>query len=195
MSSRSSSASFEVAWRSTASARSSRGHAAAVVADPDQPPAAAVGDDLDPRRAGVERVLDQFLDHARRPLDHLAGGDAVDDGFAELADGHWDLSHGRRRNRQRADSRCPTLSVRAAFREVLYSFVHGLIRKPVPTFRDHALRRPREPDVVVDHRGRPDRNLSRIGQIELHELDLVLHTLRRKSSNTWIVSCSPGQRR
>ena len=31
------------------------------------------------RRAGVERVLDQFLDDARRPLDHLAGGDAVDE--------------------------------------------------------------------------------------------------------------------
>ena len=29
----------------------------------------------------VERVLDQFLDHARRPLDHLAGGDAVDHRF------------------------------------------------------------------------------------------------------------------
>ena len=63
-------------------------HAAAVVGDADQAAAAAVGHDLDPRRAGVERVLDQFLDHARRPLDHLAGGDAVDDGLAELADGH-----------------------------------------------------------------------------------------------------------
>ncbi len=55
------------------------GHAAAVVGDADQPPAAAVGEDLDPARAGVDRVLDQLLDHARRPLDHLAGGDAVDD--------------------------------------------------------------------------------------------------------------------
>ena len=63
-------------------------HAGAVVGDADQPPAAAVGHDLDARRAGVERVLDQFLDHARRPLDHLAGGDAVDDAFGELADGH-----------------------------------------------------------------------------------------------------------
>ena len=34
------------------------------------------------------RVLDQFLDDARRPFDHLAGGDAVDDLFGELADGH-----------------------------------------------------------------------------------------------------------
>ena len=66
-------------------------HARAVVADADQPPAAAVGDDIDAGRAGVERVLDQLLDDARRPLDHLAGGDAVDDGFGELADGHRDL--------------------------------------------------------------------------------------------------------
>ncbi len=63
-------------------------HAGAVVGDADQAAAAAVGDDLDLGRAGVERVLDQFLDHARGPLDHLAGGDAVDGGFAELADGH-----------------------------------------------------------------------------------------------------------
>ena len=41
-----------------------------------------------PRGAGVERVLDQFLDHARRALDHFAGGDAVDHGFGKLADGH-----------------------------------------------------------------------------------------------------------
>ena len=79
-------------------------HAGAVVGDPDQAAAAAVGDDLDPGRAGVERVLDQLLDHARRPLDHLAGGDAVDGGFAELADGHGHLLHGGRRNSQRADS-------------------------------------------------------------------------------------------
>ena len=54
-------------------------HAGTVVVDPDQPPPAAVGQDLDPAGAGVERILDQFLDHARRALDHLAGGDAVDE--------------------------------------------------------------------------------------------------------------------
>ena len=53
-------------------------HALAVVGDTDQSAAAAVGEYVDARRAGVERVLDQLLDHARRPLDHLAGGDAVD---------------------------------------------------------------------------------------------------------------------
>jgi hypothetical protein len=63
-------------------------HALAVVGDADQPAAAAVGEHVDAMGAGVERVLDQFLDHARRPLDHLAGGDAVDHGLGQLADGH-----------------------------------------------------------------------------------------------------------
>ena len=65
-----------------------RGHAAAVVGDADPPPAAAIGEDVDPAGAGVDGVLDEFLDHARGTLDHLAGGDAVDDLFGELADGH-----------------------------------------------------------------------------------------------------------
>ena len=64
-------------------------HAGAVVGDADQSPAAAIGQHLDAARTGIERVLDQFLDHARRTLDHLAGGDAVDDGFRQLADGHF----------------------------------------------------------------------------------------------------------
>ena len=64
----------------------------AIVADADQPAAAAVGHHLDAARAGVERILDQFLDDARRTLDHLAGGDAVDHGFGELADGHGRLA-------------------------------------------------------------------------------------------------------
>ena len=60
----------------------------AVVADPDQRCAAAGGDHLDTARAGVDGVLDQLLDHARRTLDHLAGGDAVDHVLAEAADRH-----------------------------------------------------------------------------------------------------------
>ena len=63
-------------------------HALAVVADADEPAAAAVGQHLDAARAGIERILDELLDHARRPLHHLAGGDAVDQGFGKLADGH-----------------------------------------------------------------------------------------------------------
>ena len=54
--------------------------------------AAALGHDVDACRAGIERILDQFLDDARRPLDHFAGGDAVDDAGFELADGHG-ISH------------------------------------------------------------------------------------------------------
>src|SRR5690606_5546386 len=51
-----------------------RRHAAAVVADAEQRLAAAGGRDLDARRAGVDSILDQFLRRARRPFDHLAGG-------------------------------------------------------------------------------------------------------------------------
>jgi len=53
-------------------------HAMPVVDDPDQPAPAGLDRDLDRFRPGVERVLDQFLDRRRRPLDHLARGDAVD---------------------------------------------------------------------------------------------------------------------
>ncbi len=65
-----------------------RRHAAAVVGDADPPPPAAIGEDVDPAGAGVDGVLDQFLDHARGTFDHFAGGDAVDDLFGELSDGH-----------------------------------------------------------------------------------------------------------
>ena len=64
------------------------GHAAAVVGDADPPPAAAIGEDVDPAGAGVDGVFHQFLDHAGGTLDHFAGGDAVDDLFGKLADGH-----------------------------------------------------------------------------------------------------------
>src|SRR4051812_21744139 len=63
-------------------------HAGAIVGDADKPPPTAIRDDLDASRACVERILGQLLHHARRPLHHLAGGDAVDDGFGELADWH-----------------------------------------------------------------------------------------------------------
>ena len=63
-------------------------HAAAVVGDADPPPAAAIGEDVDAAGAGIDGVFDEFLHHARGTFDHLAGGDAVDDLFGELADGH-----------------------------------------------------------------------------------------------------------
>ena len=70
--------------------------AAAVVGDADQLAAPLLHRDVDPRRAGVDRVLQQLLDDARRPLDHLAGGDLVDDARRELVDG----GHGRVIRRQ-----------------------------------------------------------------------------------------------
>ena len=63
-------------------------HAGAVVGNDDHAPSAAVAEHVDAARAGVDRVLDQLLHHARGTLHHLAGGDAVDDLFGELADGH-----------------------------------------------------------------------------------------------------------
>jgi hypothetical protein len=44
--------------------------------------------DLDARAPASSGVLDQLLDGAGRPLDHLAGGDAVDDLRRQAADGH-----------------------------------------------------------------------------------------------------------
>ena len=63
-------------------------HARAVVGDADEREATGRRHHLDVGRPRIERVLDQLLDHAARPLDHLAGGDAVDGLGAELADRH-----------------------------------------------------------------------------------------------------------
>ncbi len=63
-------------------------HAAAVVGDGDKGAPAVAQHHVDLPGAGVERVLDQLLDRGGRPLDHLAGGDAVDDGLGQPADGH-----------------------------------------------------------------------------------------------------------
>ena len=50
--------------------------------------------------------------------------------------------------------------------------------------------------VVADHGSRTDRKRLRIGDVQLHELDLVARTFSlEKSSNAWMASCSPGQRR
>src|SRR5438874_797476 len=64
------------------------GHAGAIVSDADQTPAAAIGDDLDPPRPGIDRIFHKFFHHACRALNDLARSNAVDDGFAELSDGH-----------------------------------------------------------------------------------------------------------
>ncbi len=53
-------------------------HAVAVIGDRDQSLAAIVQCNIDPRRTGVDRVFDEFLDRCCRALDNLARGDAVD---------------------------------------------------------------------------------------------------------------------
>ena len=64
-------------------------HAAAVVLDSDQGPAAVAELDLDPAGAGVQGVFDKLLDHRGRPLDDLAGGDLVRHPVGQDADsGH-----------------------------------------------------------------------------------------------------------
>ena len=66
-----------------------RPHAGPVVGDADEREAAGRGDDLDLARPRVDCVLGELLDDARRPLDHLARGDAVDRLEAQLANRHW----------------------------------------------------------------------------------------------------------
>ena len=59
-----------------------------VVDDPDEPAPAGFDHNFDRLRPGVERVLDEFLDRRRRPLDHLARGDAVDGQGIKTANRH-----------------------------------------------------------------------------------------------------------
>ena len=61
-------------------------HPGAVVVDRDPSLAAGVERDRDARGAGVERVLDQLLDHRRRTLDDLAGGDLAHQPVVEESD-------------------------------------------------------------------------------------------------------------
>ncbi len=63
-------------------------HALAVVGHANKAAAPAIGENVDTACPGIERVFDQFLDDARRPFDHLARGDAVDEAFRKLADWH-----------------------------------------------------------------------------------------------------------
>ena len=77
-------------------------HAGAVVADADQRPPARFDRRFDATRAGVERVLDQLLDRRRRPLDHLAGGDAVDEQRFETANRHESESRATARSSRNA---------------------------------------------------------------------------------------------
>ena len=86
--SRSPSGIFDVACRSTESARSASSMPRPSSVTRIKPAPAGLDRDLDAFRPGVERVLDQFLDRRRRPLDHFARGDAVDDQRIETANWH-----------------------------------------------------------------------------------------------------------
>ncbi len=90
-----------VACRCNAMANWSGAMPPAVVADHDAAHAAALQPHLDARRAGVQRVFQQLLDHRRRALDHLASGDLADQHVGQPAD----LC--RRRTRQRRPKRGP----------------------------------------------------------------------------------------
>jgi len=68
-----------------------RTHALAIVADANEGKPTGDSHHLDLPRAGVERVLHEFLHDAGGPFDHLAGGNAVDRLGAQLADGQWRL--------------------------------------------------------------------------------------------------------
>ena len=69
-------------------------HAAAVVADAQQLDPTFLELDLDRRAAGVERVLEQFLEDRRRTIDDFAGGDLADQKIREEGDSRC-LGHGR----------------------------------------------------------------------------------------------------
>ncbi len=64
-------------------------HAAAVVDHRQMIDPAGVELDRDPRRAGVDRIFDEFLERRRRALDDFAGGDLVDEVVGQAADRHW----------------------------------------------------------------------------------------------------------
>ncbi len=61
--------------------------AGTIVLDLDALGAAGIELHRDRLRAGIDRVLEQFLEHRRRALDHLAGGDLADQELRQNADG------------------------------------------------------------------------------------------------------------
>ena len=63
-------------------------HAMAVVAHQDETAPAIAQNHLDLSRTCVEGVFDQLLYGSRRPFDHFARGDAIDEGFRQTANSH-----------------------------------------------------------------------------------------------------------
>ena len=56
-------------------------HPQAVIFHQDQVGAAIGGGNLDPRRAGIQRILDQFLHRRRGPFHNLARSNAIHSSF------------------------------------------------------------------------------------------------------------------
>ncbi len=67
-------------------------HAPAVVGDADHAPAAARGFHANHGRAGIERILDEFLHHRSGAFHHLAGGDLVSDLIGKNANAAHDAN-------------------------------------------------------------------------------------------------------
>ena len=65
-----------------------RGDSFAIVDDYDQVDAAGFQVDLDPPRAGIDRVLDQLFYDRRRALDDFTGSDLPDRQGVEFYNGH-----------------------------------------------------------------------------------------------------------
>ena len=65
-------------------------HSVSIVDDADQLAAAALDLNSHPRRACVERILQQLLHHRSGPLHHFAGGDLI----GHLVGKNADASHG-----------------------------------------------------------------------------------------------------
>ena len=63
-------------------------HAVTIIGDLDQGATAILQRHIDAPRPGIDGVFHQFLDRGSRPLDDLAGGDAVDDVGREKANRH-----------------------------------------------------------------------------------------------------------
>ena len=104
-----------------------RVHPGAVIGDLDAVDPAAGERHGNAAGTGIERVLDQLLHHRRRALDHLAGGDAVDQRLGQQPDGGTG-SGGRRLGQHHA----ATLSRRGAGRIRGHSRLMPNQRKPSP---------------------------------------------------------------
>jgi hypothetical protein len=64
-------------------------HSAAVIRNTHQPSAAELDVDLDTRRSGIDRILDELFYNRSGPLDDFAGGNLVSEVVGEYPDLHY----------------------------------------------------------------------------------------------------------